>query len=110
MMKLNRLRQLIKDNIDSGDLAIAVPDSNTRLRVELLRWPLQETPSITVLIENMDLEINGDRGILKTVNFTMDHIETDLLPENFYIPEREGFTSTPMSKLQEYLSSEWNEV
>jgi hypothetical protein len=70
---------------------------------------LQETPSITVLIENMDMEIDGDRGILKTINFTTDHIETDLQPENFYIPERGGLTGTSMSRLQEFLSGQWNE-
>lgn len=72
IMKLNHLRKIIADNINSGSFTVAYPEGDLRVKIELLKWPLQETPSITILIENLDLTINGDVGILKTVNFTTD--------------------------------------
>lgn len=108
-MKLNRIRKVISANIQSGSLTtIVFADSEATARVELLLWPLQETPSITILLENLDLELNGESGILKTVHFTIDHIETDLEPSEFHIPEREGFVNTSLKELQEYLAKEWN--
>lgn len=109
IMELNRLREFLIDNVNSENIAIAIPESGTRIRVELLKWPLQETPSVSVMIENMDLSIGKESGQLKTVNFTTDHLETDLNPDDFHISEREGFVDTPVLKIQEWLSKKWNE-
>ena len=54
------------------------------------------------------LKFGDDFGILKTVHFSIDHIEIDLEPSDFHIPEREGFQKTSLEKLQEYLANEWN--
>lgn len=108
-LKLNRLRAILIENVNSSNIAIAIPDSDIRIRVELLKWPLQETPTVSVMIQNMDLNINGEQGLLKTVNFTTDHLETDLEPDEFHISEREGFKNTTLSQLQEYLANEWND-
>ena len=68
MMRLNKLRALLIKNIDSANITIPIPESDTTIRVELLKWPLQEEPGVSVMIKNMHLNIGGELGLLEVVH------------------------------------------